>query len=99
MLPRHDAEPEKYAQGTGECEMERTTRALMLAALLAATVTGAQTTTAAQRVQFRGDDAAFAVVATASAQVTLEPPFLRVTLEPGAIRATEVAKEPRHVTG
>lgn len=79
--------------------MERTTRALMLAALLAATAAGAQTTAAAQRVQFRGDDAAFAVVATASAQVTLEPPFLRVTLEPGAIRATEVAKEPRHITG
>ncbi len=79
--------------------MERTTRALMLAALLAATAAGAQTTGAAQRVQFRGDDTAFAVVATASAQVTLEPPFLRVTLEPGAIRATEVAKEPRHITG
>jgi hypothetical protein len=79
--------------------MEWMTRALMLAALLAATATGAQQTAAAQRVQFRGDDATFAVVATASAQVTLEPPFLRVTLEPGVIRATAVAKEPKHITG
>jgi hypothetical protein len=99
MLPKHDAEHERYAQGTGECEMEWMTRALMLAALLAATAAGAQKAVAAQRVQFSGDDAVFAVVATASAQVTLEPPFLRVTLEPGVIRATAVAKEPRHVTG
>ena len=79
--------------------MEWMTRALMLAALLAATATNAQTAAAAQRVQFSGDDATFGVVATASAQVTLEPPFLRVTLEPGVIRATAVAKEPKHVTG
>lgn len=79
--------------------MERTTRASMLVALLAATVAGAQTVAAAQRVQFSGPDDTFAVVATASAQVALEPPFLRVTLEPGVIRATAVAKEPKHVTG
>jgi hypothetical protein len=79
--------------------MERMTRALMLAALLAATAASAQTAATAQRVQFSGADAVFNVVATASAQVTLEPPFLRVTLEPGVIRATPVAKEPKHVTG
>jgi len=76
-----------------------TTRALMLAALLAATATGAQAAAAAQRVQFSGPDGVFSVVATASAQVTAEPQFLRVTLEPGVIRATTVAKEPKHVTG
>ena len=79
--------------------MEWMTRALMLAALLAATAARPQTTVAAQRVQFSGADATFAVVATASAQVTLEPQFLRVTLEPGVIRATAVGKEPWHVTG
>ena len=99
MLPRHDAEQQGNAQGTGECEMEWTTRALTLAALLAATATGAQTAAAAQRVQFSGVDSTFAVVAAASAQVTLEPQFLRVTLEPGVIRATAFSKQPRHVTG
>ena len=38
------------------------------------------------------------MVATATAQVTRDPQFLRVTLEPGVIRATSVAKEPQHVT-
>ncbi|HEY2396923.1 MAG TPA: hypothetical protein VGH81_13245 [Rudaea sp.] len=71
----------------------------MLAALLAATAAGAQTTMAAQRVQFSGADAVFGVLATASAQVTLEPQFLRVTLEPGVIRATAVAKVPQRVIG
>jgi hypothetical protein len=79
--------------------MEWMTRALMLAALLAATAASAQTTATAQRVQFSGADSTFAVVATASAQVTLEPQFLRVTLEPGEIRATAFSKQPRHVTG
>ena len=79
--------------------MEWTTRALMLSALLAATATGAQAVAAAQRVQFSGPDAVFGVVATASAQVTLEPPFLRVTLEPGVIRVTAVAKVSQRVTG
>jgi hypothetical protein len=46
--------------------MEWMTRALMLAALLAATATGAQLAAAAQRVQFSGADATFSVGATVS---------------------------------
>jgi hypothetical protein len=79
--------------------MEWTTRALMLAALLAATAAGAQPAAAAQRVQFSGGDSTFAVVAAASAQVTPQPQFLRVTLEPGVIRSTAFSKQPGHVTG
>jgi len=61
--------------------MEWMTRALMLATLLAATATSAQKAAAPHRVQFSGSDAAFGVVATASAQVALAPPFLRVPLQ------------------
>jgi hypothetical protein len=79
--------------------MERATRTIILAALLAAMAVAAQTASAAQRIQFTGADRVFGVVATASANVTVDAPFLRVTLEQGTIRATALARGSEHVTG
>ena len=54
---------------------------------------------AAQAVEFRGDDSVFGVVAVATAMVAIEPPFLRVTIDRGMICATSVAKSPERIAG
>jgi hypothetical protein len=70
---------------------------LRVVALVSALTCGSAS--AAQVIEFRGDDSVFGVVAVATAKVVVEPPFLRVTIDSGMIRATSVARDPKHITG
>ena len=53
----------------------------------------------AQDVAFTGPDTVFRVVATAKAHVTVDPPFMLLRLDQGAIRSTALAIGPQHIIG
>ena len=74
-------------------------RALSLGVLLAATAAAGQSSSPTQRMRFTGDERVFGVVATATATVSADESFLRVTLDQGTIRATQIAKVPTTITG